>query len=60
VGGAYVYIDPTPSKKVLKSTSNVVPRNMGAITAVRRAWGERRARRALGPAHAGAGLGVMV
>ena len=33
VGGAYIYIDPTPSKNVLKSIPDVVPRNMGAIPA---------------------------
>jgi hypothetical protein len=31
VGGAYIYIDPTPSKKVSASNIDVVPRNMRAI-----------------------------
>lgn len=31
VGGAYVYIDPTPSKNVFKANINVYPRNMGTI-----------------------------
>ena len=40
VGGAYVYIDPTPSKKVSASNIDVVPRNMGAIAAgMGGAWG---------------------
>ena len=43
VGGGYVYIDPTPSKKVSASNIDVVPRNMGAIAAgmgaAGRAWG---------------------
>jgi len=33
VGGAYVYIDPTPSKNVSASNINVIPRNMGTIPA---------------------------
>jgi len=33
VGGAYIYIDPTPSKNVSASNIDVVPRNMGAILA---------------------------
>jgi hypothetical protein len=31
VGGAYIYIDPTPSKNVSKANIDVVQRNMGAI-----------------------------
>jgi hypothetical protein len=31
VGGAYIYIDPTPSKNVFKVNIDVVQRNMGAI-----------------------------
>lgn len=33
VGGAYVYIDPTPSKNVFKVNIDVIPRNMGTIPA---------------------------
>ena len=33
MGGAYVYIDPTPSKNVSASNIDVVPRNMGTIPA---------------------------
>jgi hypothetical protein len=33
VGGAYIYIDPTPSKNVLESIPDVVPRSMCAIPA---------------------------
>ena len=36
VGGAYVYIDPTPSKNVSASNINVIPRNMGTIPALGR------------------------
>ena len=32
-GGAYIYIDPTPSKNVSASNIDVVPRNMGTIPA---------------------------
>ena len=33
VGGAYFYIDPTPSKNALELIPDVVPRNMGTIPA---------------------------
>jgi hypothetical protein len=46
VGGAYVYIDPTPSKNVFKVNINVIPRNMGTIPAA--------GMRACHAAHAGA------
>ena len=46
VGGAYIYIDPTPSKNVLASNIDVIPRNMGTIPAA-----GMRARLALRAAH---------
>ena len=55
VGGAYVYIDPTPSKNVFKVNIDVVPRNIGTIPA-RVAHGVSAAPR-LGPCGAGGAWG---